>query len=208
MCCCLVLQVSGKCRSSRNWASYSSSHKDWSCWAGLHPPSKADAVYAIPSRAPRLRVHQTGSRGGAEARRARAGLARSVRRGCTRRWKRALHVPPRGGAVGGTACRAPTPVAGSGRLAQRGRPGRGSTYLRTAINPVSRIAVGLKPSAMQNKARLRGLDRIIDSKDHFSRSHRADRRNGRGGAIPSPSIISRRAGPDCPHTKIAAASAT
>ena len=133
MCCCLVLQVSGKCRSSRNWASYSSSHKDWSCWAGLHPPSKADAVYAIPSRAPRLRVHQTGSRGGAEARRARAGLARSVRRGCTRRWKRALHVPPRGGAVGGTACRAPTPVAGSGRLAQRGRPGRGSTYLRTAI---------------------------------------------------------------------------
>ena len=107
MCCCLVLQVSGKCRSSRNWASYSSSHKDWSCWAGLHPPSKADAVYAIPSRAPRLRVHQTGSRGGAEARRARAGLARSVRRGCTRRWKRALHVPPRGGTVGGTACRAP-----------------------------------------------------------------------------------------------------
>ena len=86
---------------------YSSSHKDWSCWAGLHPPSKADAVCAIPSRAPRLCVHQTGSRGGAEARRARAGLARSVRRGCTRRWKRALHVPPRGGTVGGTACRAP-----------------------------------------------------------------------------------------------------
>ena len=112
---------------------YSSSHKDWSCRAGLHPPSKADAMCAIPPRAPRLCVHQTGSRGGAEARRARAGLARSVRRGCTRRWKRALHVPPRGGAVGGTACRAPTPVAGSGRLAQRGRPGRGSTYLRTAI---------------------------------------------------------------------------
>jgi len=89
----------------------------------LHPPSKADAVCAIPPRAPRLCVHQTGSRGGAEARRARAGLARSVRRGCTRRWKRALHVPPRGGAV------PPTPVAGSGRLAQRGRPGRGSTYL-------------------------------------------------------------------------------
>ena len=72
----------------------------------------------------------------AEARRERAGLARSVRRGCTRRWKRALHVPPRGGAVGGTACRAPTPVAGSGRLAQRSRPGRGSMYLRTAINPL------------------------------------------------------------------------
>jgi hypothetical protein len=108
----------------------------------LHPPSKADAVYAIPSRAPRLCVHQTGSRGGAEARRARAGLARSVRRGCTRRWKRALHVPPRGGAVGGTACRAPTPVAGSGRLAQRGRPGRGSTYLRTAINPLYRASRG------------------------------------------------------------------
>jgi hypothetical protein len=70
------------------------------------------------------------------------------------------------------------------------------------------LAVGLKPSAMQGKARLRGLDRIIDSKDYFSRSHRADRRNGRGGAIPSPSIISRRAGPDCTHTKIAAASAT
>jgi hypothetical protein len=65
-----------------------------------------------------------------------------------------------------------------------------------------------KPSAIQGEARLRGLDRIIDSKDHFSRSHRADRRNGRGGAIPSPSIISRRAGPDCTHTKIAAASAT
>ena len=143
---------------------YSSSYKDWSCWTGLHPPSKADALCNIPPRAPRLRVHRTGSRGGAEARRARAGLARSVRRGCTRRWKRALHVPPRGGAVGGTACRAPTPVAGSGRLVQRGRPGRGSTYLRTAINPVSRIAVGLKPSAMQGKARLRGLDRIIYSK--------------------------------------------
>jgi hypothetical protein len=84
----------------------------------------------------RVSVHQTGSRGVAEARRARAGLARSVRRGCTRRWKRALHVPPRGGAVGGTACRAPTPVAGSGRLAQRSRPGRGSMYLRTAINPL------------------------------------------------------------------------
>jgi hypothetical protein len=70
------------------------------------------------------------------------------------------------------------------------------------------LAVGLKPSASQGEARLRGLDRIIDSKDHFSRSHRADRRNGRGGAIPSPSIISRRAGPDCTHTKIAAASAT
>ena len=159
MCCCLVLQVSGKCRSSRNWASYSSSHKDWSCWAGLHPPSKADAVYAIPSRAPRLRVHQTGSRGGAEARRARAGLARSVRRGCTRRWKRALHVPPRGGAVGGTACRAPTPVAGSGRLAQRGRPGRGSTYLRTAINRSTERAVELKPSAMQCEAHLCGQER-------------------------------------------------
>jgi hypothetical protein len=125
---------------SRGIAEYSSSHKDWSCWAGLHPPSKADAVCAIPSRAPRLCVHQTGSRGGAEARRARAGLARSVRRGCTRRWKRALHAPPRGGAVGGTACRAPTPVAGSGRLAQRGRPGRGSTYLRTAINSQSPLA--------------------------------------------------------------------
>jgi hypothetical protein len=147
---------------------YSSSHKDWSCRAGLHQPSKADAVYAIPSRAPRLRVHQTGSRGGAEAWRSRAGLARSVRRGCTRRWKRALHVPPRGGAVGGTACRAPTPVAGSGRLVQRGRPGRESTYLRTAINPVSRIAVGLEPSAIRSKARLRGLEQNNCSKTIIS----------------------------------------
>ena len=48
---------------------YSSSHKDWACWAGLHPPSNADALCIIPPRAPRLRVHRTGSRGGAEARR-------------------------------------------------------------------------------------------------------------------------------------------
>jgi hypothetical protein len=50
-------------------ADYSSSHKDWSCWTGLHTPSKADALCDIPPRAPYLCVHQTGSRGGAEARR-------------------------------------------------------------------------------------------------------------------------------------------
>ncbi len=56
---------------------YSSSHKDWSCWAELHLPSKADAVCALPPRAPRLCVHQTGSHGGAEAR--RSGAQRSGR---------------------------------------------------------------------------------------------------------------------------------
>jgi hypothetical protein len=57
MCCC------------RCWRpDYSSSHKDWSCWAGLHPPSKADALCAIPSRAPRLCASDrlTRRRGGAE----------------------------------------------------------------------------------------------------------------------------------------------
>ena len=56
---------------------YSSSHKDWSCWAGLHLPSKADAVCALPPRAPRLCAHQTGSHGGAEARRSGAQRKRA-----------------------------------------------------------------------------------------------------------------------------------
>jgi len=90
----------------------SSSHKDRSCWTGLHPPSKADALCAISPRAPRLRVHRTGSRGGAKAR--RAGAQRSH------------------GRLDGAA-----PVAGSGRLAWQGRPGQGSIYLRTAINAPS-----------------------------------------------------------------------
>jgi hypothetical protein len=62
---------------------YSSSHKDWACWAGLHPPSNADALCAIPPRAPRLYVHQTSSRGGS------AVPARTAGRGCTRRQTRA-----------------------------------------------------------------------------------------------------------------------
>ena len=62
---------------------YSSSHKDWSGWAGLHPPSNADALCAIPPRAPRLYVHQTSSRGGS------AVPAGTVGRGCTRRRTRA-----------------------------------------------------------------------------------------------------------------------
>ena len=62
---------------------YSSSHKDWACWAGLHPPSNADALCAIPPRAPRLYVHQTSSRGGS------AVPARTAGRGCTRRRTRA-----------------------------------------------------------------------------------------------------------------------
>jgi hypothetical protein len=35
----------------------------------LNTPAKADISYAISPRVPRLRVHRTGSRGGAEARR-------------------------------------------------------------------------------------------------------------------------------------------
>jgi len=42
---------------------YSSSHKDWSCWTGLNTLSKADALCDTAPRAPRLRVHRTGSRG-------------------------------------------------------------------------------------------------------------------------------------------------
>ncbi len=58
---------------------YSSSHEDWSGWAGLHPLSKADAVCAVPPRVPCLRMHQTGSRGGAEARRWEAQRKRASR---------------------------------------------------------------------------------------------------------------------------------
>ena len=108
---------------------YSSSHKDWSCRAGLHPPSKADAVCAIPPRAPRLCVHQTSSCGGAEA----------------RRWRARFLQGPLDGAA---------PVAGRGRLVRHGRSGRWSTYLRTAIirqSPRRRalhsIAEGFSPTA-------------------------------------------------------------
>ncbi len=58
---------------------YSSSHEDWSGWAGLHPLSKADAVCAVPPRVPCLRMHQTGSRRGAEARRWEAQRKRASR---------------------------------------------------------------------------------------------------------------------------------
>ena len=88
---------------------YSSSLKDCSGWTGLHTPSKADTLCVIPPRAPRLRVHRTGSRGGAKARRAEAQRSQ-VR-------------------LDGAA-----PVAASGHLARCGRPGQGSTYLRTAIH--------------------------------------------------------------------------
>jgi len=54
--------------------------------------------------------------------------------------------------------------AGNGRLARHGRPGQGSTYLRTAIIRYPARAVGLKPSAMECEARLRGRERIISSK--------------------------------------------
>ena len=87
---------------------YSSSHKDWACWAGLHPPSNADALCIIPPRAPRLRVHRTGSRGGAEARRWGAQFSQILLDGAA-------------------------PVAASGCLARHGAPRQGSTYLRTAI---------------------------------------------------------------------------
>ncbi len=74
--------------------------------------------------------------------------------------------------------------AESVRLARHGRPGQGSTDLRTAIiRYASRAvglmeienlfryparAVGLKPSAMRGEARLRGLYRIIYSKTIIS----------------------------------------
>ncbi len=58
---------------------YSSPHEDRSCRAGLNTPSKADALCDIPPRAPRLCVHQTGSRGGAEARRWEAQRKRASR---------------------------------------------------------------------------------------------------------------------------------
>gem|GEM_PF-1206599 len=54
--------------------------------------------------------------------------------------------------------------AGNGRLARHGRPGQGSTYLRTAIIRYPARAVRLKPSAMECEARLRGRERIISSK--------------------------------------------
>ena len=54
--------------------------------------------------------------------------------------------------------------AGNGRLARHARPGQGSTYLRTAIIRYTPRAVGLKPSAMECEARLRGLWWIIYSK--------------------------------------------
>jgi len=54
--------------------------------------------------------------------------------------------------------------AASGRLARHGRPGQGSTYLRTAIIRYPARAVGLKPSASQGEARLRGRERNNSSK--------------------------------------------
>ena len=100
-------------------------------------------------------MHQTGSRGGAKAR--RAGTQHSH------------------GRLDGAA-----PVAASGRCAQCGKPGQGSTYLRTAIIRhapravglmeiehlfrSTALAVGLKPPAMECEARLRGRERIISSK--------------------------------------------
>jgi len=102
---------------TRRISNDNSSYKDWSCWTGLHPPSKADALCAISPRAPRLRVHRTGSRGGAKAR--RAGAQRSH------------------GRLDGAA-----PVAGSGRLAWQGGPGQGAIYLRTVINPVEPAQAG------------------------------------------------------------------
>ena len=137
---------------------YSSSHKDWACWAGLHPPSNADALCAIPPRTPRLCVHQTGSRGDAETRRRGERKRSAHKAGWT-----GLHPFPEAGASRGTAC-----------------PDRGSTYLRTAIIRYAGLAVGLmeieniiryteravglKPSARQGEACLRGLYRSISSK--------------------------------------------
>jgi hypothetical protein len=124
----------------------------------LHPPSKADASYHISSRAPHLCVHQTGSRGDAETRRRGERKRSAHKAGWT-----GLHPFPEAGASRGTAC-----------------PDRGSTYLRTAIIRYAGLAVGLmeieniiryteravglKPSARQGEACLRGLYRSISSK--------------------------------------------
>ncbi len=48
--------------------------------------------------------------------------------------------------------------AGSGHLARHDRPDQGSMHLRTAINPLYRTSIGLKPSAMRGETRLRGGD--------------------------------------------------
>ena len=121
---------------------YSSSHKDWSGWAGLHPPSKADALCTIPPRASRLCVHQTGSRGGAEARRwGASGSGRLARHG----------RPDQGSMYLRTAIiRYPERAVGL-----------------MAIENLFRypaLAVGLKPSASQGEARPRGLWRNNYSK--------------------------------------------
>ena len=124
----------------------------------MHPPSKADASYHISSRAPHLCVHQTGSRGDAETRRRGERKRSAHKAGWT-----GLHPFPEAGASRGTAC-----------------PDRGSTYLRTAIIRYAGLAVGLmeieniiryteravglKPSARQGEACLRGLYRSISSK--------------------------------------------
>ncbi len=76
-----------------------------------------------------------------------------------------------------------------GAQLRHGRPGQGSTYLRTAIIQYApravgvmeienlfrypALAVGLKPSARQGKTRLRGLKRIIYSKSIGSPETRA-----------------------------------
>jgi hypothetical protein len=75
---------------TRRRADYSSSRKDWSCWAGFHPPMKADALCTIPRRAPRLGGEQYIHRRDAEgAERRSAALTRPFGQGCTCRRKRA-----------------------------------------------------------------------------------------------------------------------
>jgi len=84
---------------------YSSSRKDWSCWAGFHPPMKADACAPFLGV---LRVSAVNNTYTAETPRAQRGGAQRSH---------------------GRLDRA-APVAANGRRAQCGRPGQGTGSTR------------------------------------------------------------------------------
>jgi hypothetical protein len=122
---------------TRRRADYSSSRKDWSCWAGFHPPMKADALCTIPRRAPRLGGEQYIHRRDAEgAERRSAALTRPFGQGCTCRRKRA----PRAMRQTRTADWInPAPV-GRGKGDGHASPAGASTRSGRAFSPHTRIA--------------------------------------------------------------------